>query len=188
MFALGTNGGATFTELWEFSATDANTGTNTDGANPDGGLVLSGTNLVGSTTAGGYWGGGTIFEIGTNGGALANLHNFHFATDGDSPYADLVLSGNWLFGATSQGGVFGGGTVFDLNTTVTSPLLTLNWSGGSGLISWPSPSAGFVLQQTTDLSTADWVVFPGTIVDNGMTNGAAVDPQVGDFFFRLYHP
>jgi len=188
VFALGTNGGDTFSELWQFSRTDADSGTNTDGANPDGGLVLSGANLFGTTSAGGYWGGGTIFEIGANGGPLANLHNFAFATDGDSPCADLILSGNWLFGTASQGGVWGGGTVFDLNATVTSPLLTLNWSGASALISWPSPSVGFVLQQSTNLATTDWVDFPGAIIDNGMTNGAAVDPQVGGFFFRLFHP
>jgi uncharacterized repeat protein (TIGR03803 family) len=187
VFALGTNGGG-FNVLWEFSETNADTETNMDGANPDGALVLSGANLFGTTSAGGYWGGGTIFEISTNGGALANLRNFNYSTDGDSPYADLILSGNSLFGATSEGGVSGGGAIFDLDTTVTSPLLAINGAGAGVLISWPSPSAGFVLQQTTNLASADWVDFPGTVLDNGITNAAVIDPQAGDFYFRLYHP
>jgi uncharacterized repeat protein (TIGR03803 family) len=186
VFALGTNG-LGFTVLKNFSAADPATGTNTDGANPDGGLVLSSNLLFGTTSAGGYWGGGTIFELNTNGSAFVNLHNFDFATDGDSPYADLILSGNALFATTSEGGVWGGGTVFELNLTVTSPLLTLNRAGSTLNVAWPWPSVGFLLQTNSHLASTNWSGFPGAINDNGLIRSATVIP-VGSLFFRLQHP
>jgi len=152
------------------------------------GLVLSSDTLFGTTSTGGCWGGGTIFEINTNGNAFANLHNFDFATDGDSPYADLILSGNILSGTTSEGGVWGGGTLFALNNTVTSPLLTINWSGMNGVVSWPSPSTGFVLEQNTNLATTNWLNFPGTVNDNGIIKSAIINSPAGTLFFRLYYP
>jgi len=187
VFMLGTNGGG-FSVLWNFSATDSITGTNTDGANPDGGLLLFSNTLFGTTSAGGCWGDGTMYEINTNGSAFAILHNFDFAADGGSPYADLVLSGNILSGTASVGGVWGGGTVFDLNTTVTSPLLAINGSGAGFIVSWPSPSVGFVLEQNTNLATTNWLNFPGTINDNGIIKSAAINSTSGDLFFRLYYP
>ena len=92
IFALGTNGNG-FNVLWNFSAADYYTGTNTDGAYLEASLMLSGSTLFGTTSAGGFWVGGTIFEINTNGGAFENLHNFDFPTDGDSPYPNLALVG-----------------------------------------------------------------------------------------------
>ena len=139
-------------------------------------------------SAGGYLGGGTIFEISTNGGAFANLHNFDFATEGDSPYANLILSGNVLSATTSEGGVWGGGTVFDLNLTVTSPPLTVNGAGSTIAVEWPWPSVGFALQQNTNLAATNWLSFPGTINDNGIIRSAPVSPSVGKLFFRLQHP
>ena len=87
-----------------FGDRSKDTFTNTDGAYPDASLVLSGNTLFGTTSAGGFWAGGTIFEISANGSGFENLHNFDFSTDGDNPYASLILSGNLLFGTTSDGG------------------------------------------------------------------------------------
>lgn len=187
VFALGTNG-LGFTVLKSLPAADPVTGTNTDGANPDGGLVLSSNLLFGTTSAGGYLGGGTIFEITTNGGGFANLHNFAFDTEGDSPFADLILSGNVLSATTSEGGVWGGGTVFDLNLTVTSPLLTITGSGATLNVTWPWPAVGFVLEQNTNLASTNWWSFPGTINDNGILRSAPITSGSGNLFFRLSHP
>src|SRR5271154_5491619 len=41
--------------------------TNSTGANPQGGLVLSGSTLYGTASEGGSGGSGTVFKIGTNG-------------------------------------------------------------------------------------------------------------------------
>ena len=187
VFALGTNG-AGYAVLWNFSTTDAIEGTNLDGANPDGALVLTGSTLYGSTSAGGLWAGGSLFEINTNGGNFANLHYFNFISDGDSNLADLALAGNVLWGTTSEGGVSGGGTVFNLNTAVTSPPLAISLAGTNVNLSWPYPSVGFTLQQNTNLVATNWLTYPGTVGNNGLTNTAVSARPSRTLFFRLYHP
>src|SRR5947209_9465123 len=87
-----------------------------DGGWPYGGLVEDAQgNLFGTTSAGGksgdgHW--GTVFEV-TQQGVEAVLHAFQSGSDGDTPFAGLVLdqAGN-LYGTTSSGGRFGFGTVF----------------------------------------------------------------------------
>jgi uncharacterized repeat protein (TIGR03803 family) len=65
VFAVNTNG-TRFTTLYSFSASSTNSSgvyTNSDGANPQAGLILSGNTLYGTTSAGGIWGDGTVFSI-----------------------------------------------------------------------------------------------------------------------------
>src|SRR5712691_3437863 len=50
--------------------------TNSDGANPMAGLVLSGNALYGTAYAGGSGVAGTVFAINTNGSGFTNLHSF----------------------------------------------------------------------------------------------------------------
>jgi len=187
LFVLGTNGGG-FTVLKNFSATDPDTGTNTDGSSPDGGLVLANGMLYGSTSAGGFFGGGTLYEISTNGTGFAVLHHFYPATDGNNSDADLLLTGAVLGGTTSQGGTGGGGTVFDLNTTVTSPLLSIAGTGNNLTVAWPSPSVGFALEENTNLLGTNWVTYPGGIGDNGFSKTAGLSNTNSAAFFRLINP
>lgn len=76
-------------------------------------------NLYGTTEFGGnvscYYGEGcgTIFEISAS-GSYAELHDFD-GTDGQQPYAGLILKSGNLFGTTDSGGAYGLGTVFQLN-------------------------------------------------------------------------
>jgi len=57
------------------------------------------------------------------------------------------------------------------------------------LISWPSPSTGFVLQQNTNrLGSVNWSNVTGTIQDNGTTRFIIVNPLVGNRFYRLLKP
>ena len=60
VFAINTDG-TSFTNLHIF--TEYNNGTNTDGAGPYSGLILSGNTLYGTTVAGGGSGQGTVFSI-----------------------------------------------------------------------------------------------------------------------------
>jgi uncharacterized repeat protein (TIGR03803 family) len=64
IFAIGT-GGTNFASLYNFAA--LNNFTNSDGANPQAGLILSGNTLYGTANAGGSAGNGTVFAIITNG-------------------------------------------------------------------------------------------------------------------------
>ena len=78
VFALNTNGMG-FTVLHTFTATITDSSfvnTNSDGANPDAGLILSGNTLYGTASAGGTYGNGTVFAVNTNGTGFTNLHSF----------------------------------------------------------------------------------------------------------------
>ena len=92
-------------------------GNGTDGATPVGGVTFDASgNLYGTTSAAGTYGFGTIFQLtpGTS-WTETTLHDFQNADDGAVPYAGLIAdsSGN-LYGAATEGGINGGGTIFEL--------------------------------------------------------------------------
>ena len=125
IFAINTDGTG-FTALHTFTALDKSTFpyTNSDGIGPQGGLILSGGMLYGMTSGGGAGGGGVVFAVHTDGTGFSNLYAFpHDAslnyTNGSGPHAELVLSGNILYGTTSAGGSTGHGTVFAVHTDGT---------------------------------------------------------------------
>ncbi len=67
--------------------------------------------LYGSTTAGGFFGKGTIY-VADAAGNLATLHEFS-GPDGMTPFGRLLVAADGtLFGTTAEGGDFGLGTVF----------------------------------------------------------------------------
>lgn len=125
LFAIGTDGSG-YTNFYHFQ------GTNTqDDTYPLCGLVLSGTTLFGTTSSKyipnlGDFRGGEAFSIQTDGTRFTNLHTFdnlNPTPDGLVPYAGLILSGNMLYGTTSQGfgtdpsgTAYSSGTVFAMNT------------------------------------------------------------------------
>lgn len=118
-------------------------GTGTDGKTPIAGLALdSSGNLYGTTSAGGQYGDGTVFELTPSTPTWTEniLHHFELGSDGGVPYAGLVLdSGGNLYGATTEGGAGGqngGGTIFELSHTsgswIFSELYGLSGWGISG--------------------------------------------------------
>ncbi len=109
VFSVGTNGAA-FTLLHSF------TGVPTDGTNPGGSLLLSGSTLFGVTNWGGTHSLGNLFSIQTNGTGFTSLYSFTGGTDGTEPDTELVLSGGTLYGAATSAGSGGGGTVFSIGT------------------------------------------------------------------------
>jgi uncharacterized repeat protein (TIGR03803 family) len=70
--------------------------------------------LYGTTFQGGASAYGTVFQLDATGKETV-LYSFTGGADGAYPYAGLVrdAAGN-LYGTTSAGGAFGGGTVFKL--------------------------------------------------------------------------
>ena len=110
IFSVATNG-LSSSVLHTFTALDSNTGTNADGATPLGAMVLSGSTLYGTASAGGASGNGTVFSIGTNGNNFTNLYSFSGLdpstgtnADGAIPDGGLVLSNGVLYGTTIAGG------------------------------------------------------------------------------------
>lgn len=121
-----------------------------DGAYPNAGLVLAGTNLYGVAANGGSADDGTVFRVSTDGAGFTVLKEFT-GNDGANPMGDLALSGSTLYGTTWAGGPAGLGTVFKLNSdgTVFSVLADFaNWTNGV------APCAGLVLAGTTLYGTA----------------------------------
>jgi uncharacterized repeat protein (TIGR03803 family) len=159
--------------------------TNSDGVNPEAGLILSGYTLYGTASGGGSSGYGTVFALYPG---FTTLHSFTGGSDGASPQAGLVLSGNTLYGTAAGGGSSGNGTVFSLSFR---PQLTITPSGPNVILSWPTNVAGFdytgyTLQSTTNLvSPAVWSTnSPAPIVIAGQNT--VTNPITGaQKFYRL---
>lgn len=151
--------GTSYSIVYSFKAiVDNGSGyyTNTGGARPKAGLVLSGNRLYGTASVGGLEGPGTVFAVNTDGSGFTTLHNFtagqyvsgHYTNyDGGEPLAGLILSGDTLYGTTYQGGNHSRGTVFAIKTNGSGFATLHNFSaidvyansdGGN-------PSAGLVL-------------------------------------------
>jgi uncharacterized repeat protein (TIGR03803 family) len=164
VFALKTNG-TSFTILHTFSANPL--GTNEDGANPAGTLILSGTALYGAANLGGTLGQGTVFSLRTNGTFFTTLHSFSYSSDGTHP-AELILVGNNIYGTANGGGSFGYGTIFSLSLP-PPPQLTIIRSAENVIVRWPTNAVGFNLQTTTNLvPPAVWITnSPSPAVVNG---------------------
>jgi uncharacterized repeat protein (TIGR03803 family) len=131
LFGLSTDG-KHLTSLFNFPATSANLPyTNSYGAYPQGGLVISGPVLYGTANSGGSAGWGTLFAINTNGAGFTNFHNFA-VSDGQSPSAALLLSGGTLYGMTPDGGENAVGTIFKVSTngTAFTNLYSFTYNGG----------------------------------------------------------
>ena len=184
VFAINTDGTG-FTNLYRFPALDTNSfTTNSDGAFPKAGLILSGNTLYGTAYAGGSSGDGTVFAVKTDGTGFTNLHSFNW-NDGAGPDDGLILSGNILYGMTAGGGKWGHGTVFSLSLPAP-PQLKIIPCGANVILTWPTNAIGFTLQSTTNLaSPTSWSTnSPGPVVvtgQNTVTNPISGAQQ----FFRL---
>jgi len=145
----------TFTSLHSFTG-------GSGGANPCGGLVLSGTTLYGAASTAGSGGNGAIFAVNIDGSGFTNLYSFPayagsangkrpaarqqggLIMSGDelaSPQAGLVLSGNILYGTTHKGGISDAGMVFGLNNDGSGFTNLHSFTGNDGA----EPQAGLVL-------------------------------------------
>jgi uncharacterized repeat protein (TIGR03803 family) len=149
VFAVNTNGTG-FTNLYVFTALSGPFSTNSDGAGPEAGLILSGTTLYGTANGGGSAGAGTVFKLNTDGTGFTNVHSLHYS-EGYSPQAGLILSGSTLYGTAYQGGTNGYGTVFAVNTNGTSftNLHSFNYVSDGA-----NPQAGLILLGGTLYGTA----------------------------------
>ena len=73
--------------------------------------------------------------------------------------------------------------------TPGSPLLSIHLTSmNTAIVSWPSPSTGFVLQQNGDLSTTNWVASLETTSDDSTNKFIIVSPPAGTRFYRLSKP
>jgi uncharacterized repeat protein (TIGR03803 family) len=144
LFAINTDG-MSFTNLHNFSG-------GSDGAYPEGSLVLSGDTLYGTASQGGSGYYGTVFAINTNGTGITSVYGFIDGINGGTPVAGLVLSGNTLYGTTYDGGSMYGGMVFaaDAGSAGITNLHSFSSFPNDGY--WPV--AGLILSGNTLYGTA----------------------------------
>jgi uncharacterized repeat protein (TIGR03803 family) len=151
VFAVNTDGTG-FTILHTFTG-------GSDGAFPNGGLILSSNTLYGTAAHGGSSGAGTVFAVNADGTGFTNLHSFtatylqrsygydefgreyyvemHINTDGAVPVAGLILAGTILYGTATGGGSGGNGTVFALNVDGTGFTTLHNFEQTYNLTQYP---------------------------------------------------
>jgi uncharacterized repeat protein (TIGR03803 family) len=162
VFKVNTDGTG-FATLYNFT-------NGSDGALPEAGLILSGNALYGTASAGGTRGNGTVFAVNIDGTGFRTLHSFsgvsgnnQVNSDGARPYAGLILSGNTspyselslsgnaLYGTACYGGTSGDGTVFQVNTDGTGFVTLHSFISASD---GANPQAGLILSSNALYGTA----------------------------------
>jgi uncharacterized repeat protein (TIGR03803 family) len=136
----------------------------TEGASPEGSLILLGGTLYGTASTGinpgGYSGSGngTVFAVNINGTGFTNVYDFstdgspyYTNSDGGMPEGSLILAGNTLYGTTSEGGTNGAGTVFAVNLNGSNYTTLHTFTGGTD---GGGPYAGLILADGTLYGTA----------------------------------
>lgn len=69
------------------------------------------------------------------------------------------------------------------------PQLKVSFAGPNQvIISWPSTSTGFTLQQNSGLDTSTWNTPAENIADNGTNKFIIVNPPAGNRYYRLIRP
>jgi hypothetical protein len=137
---------------------------------------------AGAVTAGAQWsvdGPLPVRDSGTYTALAVGIpHTVYFTT----------VSG-WTTPADQQATIFEGQTTTNYGTYVltgSAPALAVTLTPtNTALVSWPSPSTGWNLQQNTNLATMNWVTPPESIADNGTNKFIIATPSAGNMFFRL---
>jgi uncharacterized repeat protein (TIGR03803 family) len=129
IFALDTSD-----DSYNLLHTFGGTGTD-DGAAPMGSLLLVGTTLYGTTSAGGQFNDGTVFSLDTVTGDYDILHTFSGRSipgvvDGADPMGGLTLVGSTLYGTTSGPSE---STIFAITLPEPSSVMLMVIAGGMAL-------------------------------------------------------
>ncbi|HEX4263595.1 MAG TPA: hypothetical protein VH597_04585 [Verrucomicrobiae bacterium] len=96
---------------------------------------------------------------------------------GESTGGNFSLTGGFwsLYAVPSQ---IPGAPVLNIRITTTN----------TAIVSWPSPSPGYVLQTSTNLTGATWTTPPEIVTEAGGIRYIIVSPPTGKRFFRLFGP
>lgn len=156
-----------FTRLYSFCAMTYCV----DGQSPVSGLTeASDGNLYGTTSDGGTYGKGVVYEI-TPAGAFTTLYSFCAqlnCADGSYPYAGLIqASDGGFYGTTGSGGSFNYGTVFRITPTGELAILhSFKGTDGANPFSGPiQASDGNFYGLTSDYDYSGYPLYGGTIYE-----------------------
>jgi uncharacterized repeat protein (TIGR03803 family) len=140
VFKMGTNG-SNFVLLKQFTNV-------LEGAFPKSSLLLAGTTLYGTTSAGGSEDGGTLFRMNIDGSGFTVLKNLPAGSynrnlpplpggggswhEPNPPMGGLALGGTTLYGTTRSGGALARGNVFKLETNGSGYTVIKEFNGADG--------------------------------------------------------
>jgi uncharacterized repeat protein (TIGR03803 family) len=193
VFKINTDGTG-FTTLHSFTGI-------LDGNGPATTLMLLDNTLYGTALAGGTGtdcstaGSGTVFALNTDGTGFRTLCDFApfdyggtLANCYGANPEGVILSGNTLYGTTSNGGSGGYGTVFRLLLEpVSPPQLSIALFETSLVLTWPNYISGLALPCTTNLLSGVWnTVFAAPVLINGQ-NAITISLSAPQQFYRLTH-
>lgn len=197
IFSIQTNG-SNFTVLHHFPATDPTTRTNTDGASPSAGLMLSSNVLYGTASAGGAGAVGTVFALNLNGAQFTALQSFPtLASNGTNahgafPVAPVLRLGNSLYGTTFAGGPGAVGTVFSIPLPAPPAVITnivRNLNGTVTLFFLGGPNSTNVIQSSTSLaSPISWQSISTNLADPSGAWQFSDSSNAATRFYRSYAP
>ena len=186
VFRISSSG--TMTNLHSFGGGD-------DGTAPLGGLVQgSDGNFYGTTAAGGFFHGGTVFRISLS-GTCTNIYNF-FTSRPNFPQAGLVQGGDGNFYGTTSDALSGvdGGSVFKLVVPLNPPanrISAIQVAGTNVVITIPSVAAEtYQLQYRDSLAFDGWSNVVGAAVHSiggslTMTNFGGFSQSQGFYRFAI---
>jgi hypothetical protein len=120
------------------------------------------------------------FKVSVGGGTSTNGQYSLIGTIGQPDASGAMKGGNYS--------LTGGFWALYAIQTPGAPLLTISYAGNKAIVSWQSPSAGFVLQTNSNLATGTWGNYAGIVGDNGTIKTETNAPPTGNLFFRLAHP
>jgi hypothetical protein len=90
--------------------------------------------------------------------------------------------------AGNNGSIESRESLLTFEVTPSLPRLSITRSNNAVIVSWPSPSTGFSLQQNNQLTTTHWITPTETVTDTGTIKFITVDSSVGSRFYRLSKP
>ena len=121
------------------------------------------------------------FKVAAGGGSsVGGIYTVH-GTIGQPTAGSEPSGGNYLL--TS-----GFSSFISVRQALRPPLLIIARTDASLIVSWPSPSTGFSLQQNPNLATTNWTEFLDPIFDDGRTKSVIDSMPIGNRFFRLFIP
>ena len=150
-----------------------------DGMNPTlGDLIFDKAgNLYGTTSGGGAYGHGTVFELVPSQGGWTErvLYSFTGGSDGSQPFGGPIFdnAGN-LYGTTIRGGTYGWGTVYELTPSGSGWTVNVLYTF-QGKNDGSYPFGGLVFDQSGNLYGDNWYAgqyVGGTVFKLAPSNGS----------------
>ena len=179
------SGGGVLTAVGDYVYNGVSTAADALALQPDGKIIAAGPGALGANTE--Y----SVVRYSANGSvdnsyASNGVAMFNFADGGsDSPSGVALDALGRVVVVGNANGTFG---VARLQTDLAlAPKLSIFLTAtNTAVVSWPYPSAGWSLQQNTNLPTP-WTAPLQSIQNDGTNNFIVVTPGPGNCFYRLFY-